>query len=336
VWLDRYLKGENRVIDDPAEKFLEPQQLKVFASLPKDEINTKIDETFVPKAAAKIPESKQQWTEMREGWLASLRQKTFAGWPKEKSPHDLKIVRKQEDGDLVVREYEFTSQEPFRLPLIVVGTPESLKQDRVQLSVVDQRGWNQVTSVLAISQLKEANPSAAEHATKTYKDMIAADGTLVIVAPRGVGPTKWADDDKKRIHIRRRFMLLGQTLAGMQVYDVLRAIDAIEEIEPDAKIQLFGNGDSAVIALYAALFSDKIAALELINPRDSHHEGPDFLNVLRTLDLPQAVALAAQRGPLEISTPNPDAWTYSREVADALGWKHNRLRIVEGQAAPEK
>lgn len=336
VWLDRYLRGENRVITDPAEKFLEPEQLKVFASLPNDEVNTKIDETFVPKAdEPSVPESASNWESMRQSWLTELRELTFAGWPKEKSPLDLKSVRKQEDGDLVVREYEFTSQGAFRLPLIIVGTPQSLKQDRVELHVLSDEEWQSLQRVLG------TDPSAPGLNALPFVKGLLQDGgpnarTLAFVAPRCVGPTRWTDDAKERIHIRRRFMLLGQTLAGMQVYDVLRAIDAIEELEPDAEVRLIGTGDSAVIALYSALFADKVARLELIDLPASHREGPDFLNVLRILELPQAVALAAERGPVQISTPNTDAWMYSREVVESLGWKEDRLEIVEGEPTKEK
>jgi hypothetical protein len=264
---------------------------------------------------------------MRQTWLTKLRDLTFAGWPKEESPLDLKSVRKQEDDDLIVRAYEFTSQGSFRLPLIVVGTPQSLKQDRVELHVLNDEEWQGLQRVLG------SDPSAPDfNALPFVKGLLHDAGpnarTTAFVAPRGVGPTHWTDDAKERIHIRRRFMLLGQTLAGMQVYDVLRAIDAIEEMQPDAEVSLVGTSDSAVIALYAALFADKIAGLDLTNLPASHREGPDFLNVLRILDLPQAVALAAERAPVQISTPEPKAWSYPSEVATALGWEDNHLRIT--------
>lgn len=325
VLFDRYLKDENRVIDDPAEKFLEPEQLKVFASLPNDEKNTSIDESFVATAEAPpVPESASDWESMRQKWVTKLREITFAGWPEEKAPLDMKSVRKQEDGDLVVREYEFTSQGPFRLPLIVVGTQESLKKERVDLHVLNDEEWQSLQEALkADAAISSVN--ALPFVKGPLDD--AAARTLAFVAPRGIGPTHWTDDAKERTHIRRRFMLLGQTLAGMQVYDVLRAIDAVEEMEPDAQILLTGRGDSAVIALYAALFADEVAALALTNLPASHREGPDLLNVLRILDVPQAVAVAAQRAPVQVSVVTPDAWNYAREVAEALGWKDDRLRI---------
>ena len=51
VWFDRYLKGENKPIDKPAEKFFQPEQLKVFAENPGDQLNTRIHEVFTQTAS---------------------------------------------------------------------------------------------------------------------------------------------------------------------------------------------------------------------------------------------------------------------------------------------
>ena len=51
VWFNRFLKNEDPIIRVPAEPLLQPQQLRVFEKLPTDEINTKIQETFVPVAS---------------------------------------------------------------------------------------------------------------------------------------------------------------------------------------------------------------------------------------------------------------------------------------------
>ena len=47
-WLNRYLKGEDPVLQNAAEKLLQPEQLRVFRELPADQKNTRIHESFVP------------------------------------------------------------------------------------------------------------------------------------------------------------------------------------------------------------------------------------------------------------------------------------------------
>ena len=49
--------------------------------------------------------------------------------------------------------------------------------------------------------------------------------------------------------------------------------------------------------LYASLYLPSVTRLDLHDLPASHMQGPAYLNVLRHLDLPQAVALAAERRP---------------------------------------
>ena len=102
VWFNRFLKGEDPLISDAAVPLFEPQQLRVFAKLPADQINTKIQETFVPLASqCAVPQSKEQWTAMRDGWMKALREKVFRGWPSEAEAGPLEVdhvFTAEEDG----------------------------------------------------------------------------------------------------------------------------------------------------------------------------------------------------------------------------------------------
>ena len=48
--------------------------------------------------------------------------------------------------------------------------------------------------------------------------------------------------------------------------------------------------------------------------------GPDFLNVLRVLDVPQTVAMVAENSKVRIQEGAGDGWEYPRAVAERLGW----------------
>ena len=90
---------------------------------------------------------------------------------------------------------------------------------------------------------------------------------------------------------------MGQTLAGQQVWDARRAVSAIQS-QADlkaTKLTLHGEGDSAALALYAGLFEPSVTAFDLWHLPQSHANGPALLNVLRVLDVPFAVTLAAPR-----------------------------------------
>jgi len=60
----------------------------------------------------------------------------------------------------------------------------------------------------------------------------------------------------------------------------------------------------------------------------SHREGPDYLNVLRVLDIPQAVAMAAERLQIHLFETDPRAMDYPIELARRLGWNDKQL-VVE-------
>ena len=56
---------------------------------------------------------------------------------------------------------------------------------------------------------------------------------------------------------------------------------------------MIGFGQAGILAAYAALFEPSIKEVVIIDPPRSHKEGPYFLNVLRVLDIPEALGLLA-------------------------------------------
>jgi len=154
---------------------------------------------------------------------------------------------------------------------------------------------------------------------------------LLWLAPRGIGLTAWNPDPKKQVQIRRRFMLLGQTLDGMRVWDIRRGIQAVRAQEEwrAAPLWLQAEGDLGCDALYASLFEPGAAGLELWRLPTSHQHGPDYLNVLRFLDVPQAAAMAAERHPIRLHQADVQSWDYPIEVAAALGWDRDRVHITK-------
>jgi dienelactone hydrolase len=316
-WFNQHLKGENPLIESAAKDFFRPDELKVFDKLPADQINTRIQETFVPRAAAPPPpKSKAEWQSQREEWRTALREKCFRGWPADVNSSELKVTRDPAEvrgaSHASVTRYDFVSQDNIVLPLYLLepaGVARSALT-RVVLRPLDAAGWPRFLS--------------------GKLDMGSQDGhtAWAFVAPRGIGPTQWTTDKTKQIHIRRRFMLLGQTLDGMRVWDVRRAIQTLRRIDGIANtpLTLEANREMAGVALYAALFEPKIQELVLDNLPLSHREGPDFLNVMRYLDVPQTVAMVAENSRVVIRQEREAGWEYPLAVAKNLGW-NNQIRI---------
>jgi len=339
TWFNRFLKGETPLIDKPAVPFFEWEQLKVFDELPADSINMRIQETLTAKAAPpSVPKSPDQWDKQRTGWMNALREKSFRGWPNETEagPLDVEQVFSVQRHGIRLSAFDFTSQQHVRLRFYLAQRAGLDEADKVVIKVLDEQGWTEwLASVGAgfAAELKDQPlPEINEEAFRQYIDELKnTNNAIVYVMPRGIGPTIWSTDKRKLKEIRRRFMLLGQTLDGMRTLDVRRAIQAVRsrsiESLRDVPVWLEGHGHMAGIALYASLFEPDIAGLDLSNLPLSHHDGPIYLNVLRYLDMPCAVAMAAERSQVNLYQNDDAGWQFPKAVADKLGWPEERFRI---------
>src|SRR5205814_10499900 len=106
-WFNRFLKGEDPVIETAAKKYFEPEQLKVLSNFPDDQKNKTIQETFVPMAQPPaVPESREDWAQQRNDWLMALKEKCFAGWPDKPGAVELKQVFSAEHRGVDLDAYE--------------------------------------------------------------------------------------------------------------------------------------------------------------------------------------------------------------------------------------
>ncbi|MEQ1853248.1 MAG: hypothetical protein ABMA01_16845, partial [Chthoniobacteraceae bacterium] len=205
--------------------------------------------------------------------------------------------------------------------------PEQL--DLVVLNALDEPGWQDFRRMMAVPFAPLFQPA----------DRIGADGkgfaderkmyanspwAMAYFCPRGIGPTAWTGSEKQQTQRLRRFYLLGQTLDGMQVWDIRRSIAALRAAG-FAKPALWLQSQNAMAGntLYASLFEENIARLDLHTLPASHQTGPIYLNVLKSLDLPQAAAMAAARGKVRLYSADKSAFSYPLQVAEKLGWGGN-------------
>jgi hypothetical protein len=317
VWMNRYLKEQEGPIEDVAVKFFEPEQLRVFDELPKDEINTRVDELFVPKALTPVvPASKEEWTSLATRLKQGLDDKVFRGWPDhEPTAAELEVKRVNEHTHLGLRfeEYEFTSQAPYRLRLWAISKGEG--RGPVTIVPIDAERL-QLLENLQFPTVLASEASADSDVVAGWKKLLESPGsTVVFTAPRGLGKTEWTREKLPRAHVRRRFALLGQTDDGMRTWDVRCALKAARSIDSltGRPIQIAGTGDAAVWALYASLYEPPVERVTLTKLPATHMEGPALLNVLRVLDVPTAVALAAGRAPVLVDDEKVAA--FAKQVA---------------------
>jgi hypothetical protein len=295
-WFNRYLQGNDPPVEGVAREFFTPEELQVLPTLPTNAINTNIADIFVPLAK---PEKKSA-----EELRAELREKVFAGWPDESSRPTAKRLFAIERDGLRFSVWDFVSQHDVPLRLYLLESTAVKPAEQVELDVLDAAGWTNWLAAMS-TKFKGELPEelAGEEVPATNPDLFEAwqheltdqHMALAFFAPRGIGLSAWSGGDSRLTKIRRRFMLLGQTLDGMRVWDIRQAVQVLSGLAgmDTAKIKLHAEGPMGVNALYAALFEPAVRQLDLVDLPQSQMQGPDYLNVLKVTDIPQVTEAEA-------------------------------------------
>lgn len=347
-WMNRWLQGDDADVAEQERPRFTPVQLKVFDHLPDDAINKTVHETFrlparpaLPHAQAEVP---KWWLKQRDQWMHALQDKVFRGWPSEPPALHVRPADDIKHDGLRLRAFDFTSEEGVDLRLWLLTAVNVEKPTLVVLTAVDESGWESWTKGLGPAFRKAlqlgADPNRDEAKFIQNRHTLTSNGgAFAVIAPRGIGPTKWAEagtpDD---IHIRRRFPLLGQTLDGQRVWDVRRGLSVLRSLADLQGVPLWlqGSGGMAGIVLYAALFEPDVVRLDLWHPPGSHRQAPTFLNVRTILDMPQAVALTFPKQVRLYVNDDAEAavWEWPARLQAALGQASLEIRQVGKEKTP--
>ena len=291
-WLNLYLRGTDELIDVPATKLFTPEQLKVFTSTPDEEKVTTIHESFVPLVDDQsLPNTLDELNSRKERWKSNLLAKTFAGWDQGRETYEPESIRVTQRDGIKIEQLEYKSDEPFQLQIFRLSL-ENPRTEKTIIRVLNHDDWKRYKTIL--------EPPSSENQASDLSNVAAIreqlqNQHLIIFSPRGIGPNQWTADEKTQTHIRRRFMQLGQTLAGMQIYDLITAFRVVRGL-PEfqcKEVHLEASGAAAHWTLFASIFESGFDSLTTENLPVSHRYSPDLLNVSRVVTLPQVALLAA-------------------------------------------
>lgn len=334
AWMARWLKGDTS--EQPAPdltKRFEPKQLKVFDKLPEPRRNEVIHETFVPAAPFDPPADagklKAWWADRQPKLKTALATQVLAGWPTDPPPLDARVAADVTRDGVRLLAIDFTSEAHVPLRMWVATAVGAERPGEIILSVLDDagyKGWCESFGPEFAAALQYPGKLARNDAmfAQNRAAMLREKWAFAAVAPRGVGPTRWAEaGSKDETHVRRRFPLVGQTLEGQQAWDVRRAAAAVRAARPpgdlkEPRLTLQGRGAAAGLALVAGLDAPGVAALDLWNPPPSFRAGPALLNVMRHTDAPELAALAAASRPVTLhvaAEADRAAWAEAVRVA---------------------
>ena len=335
-WMNRHLRQDEAPIASVAEKLFTPAELKVFAELPVDELNTTIDETFVPAAqVGPPPTSLEQWDERRDQLLTEIEERAFGATSSSPAPLDMQVVADKTAGGIRLRAIEYTSEENLRFTVYVVSNAIATASDpgqpaRAVLRVVDDAGWQEWRSLFAPRFAEVLGPvDATTSDTEPVAVPALEEGILAaVIAPRGWGPNAWDDDEKTQRHLPRRFVLAGTTVDEGRIWDVRRAALAVRTLLSDeSRLSIAGRGPAAAIALYAGLFERSIGEFDLQELPADPHQGPVLIGIQRVLTMPEALALALPRV-VRVRGGDSAAWNWTAAVSRLFESPSEPLRLT--------
>ena len=314
-FINGHLRGDWRPVLDSEEDLVEgsredpqfpipPKRLRVFSTdteIPTDQRNTTIDGSFVPLATPVLPAA-GDYAAWQSELRARLRRVAFGALPE-----SIPAAR-----FLDPRQRKIETEEGIVLSLDVLprrDESETIRKVRVIVGLFEPEVRN---------------------ALERSEDDIATDEIVYVLSPRGVGETRWTERNPPN-YVRRSYPLLGQTIETRQVFDVVAAAELLarQHGEGEAKLWLEAEGNAAVLAIYAACWSDCVDGLRLVSPPLTHmsNEAPQFLNVLRVCDIPDVMGILAPRS-LEVSGVESDRLHRVRALYDSARCRE-RLTIVE-------
>ncbi|NBV23237.1 MAG: acetylxylan esterase [Proteobacteria bacterium] len=313
-WFNKWLKQNEAPVPNYAEKLFTPQQLKVFEKLPGDEITSKCYENFTQLAVESAAFEPQKA-------LAQLQAKTFGGWPATGAavPVNVREVATTTTDNVRLSVHEFDSENGIRLRFYL-ARPSLIAPKELHIETVDESNWRQQLLLAKAGfagafgqELVRAGIDPQSPVTPEQQKQFAGwmryirdhGAAYITFAPRGVGPTALGGDKRYQSQVRRRFMLLGETLASTQVWDVHRASEVARGLPGLGELPLHfhASPEMTEVATFAALFEPKLASLTLAQPPRSDKDAPDFLNWSRFVTPGQLLQLAQQK--TRVNLPKP-------------------------------
>lgn len=252
---------------------IDPEKLRVFPNdVPKDELNTTIDQSFVPMAQVAPPKAGEF-----DGWKAKLvgelRRVSFRCFPE-------RIPAAKMTAQVSSEESRLETEQGIDVYVRCTTRPKPNQEaKRILLDVRDP-------------------DAAAPAAAWTDLAKIQQAGDLVYrVTPRGLDQTQWTRKDPPN-YVARSHVLLGRTVDTGRIWDVIAAARFLHA-KHGGKVPVYVVGQEAagILAAYAALWEPEIAGAMLFQPPLSHMEpaAPQVLNVLRVCDVPEVLGMIAPR-----------------------------------------
>jgi hypothetical protein len=297
-WMRQWL--QNGLTPLPLETNSPPREtaedLACLRELPADALNYRIHNQLTRPASLKKPRSRRAWRQRRTELIEQLNDKVFRWFPKTNIPFETKISRNS--GGWVSR-YANYKDVSFQV--------ERGVRIRAQL-LTPKEGWAGAPALIYVKR-----PGDSIY-FMDFDELLPLLGRfpVLIVNPRFTEQSISAADYTS---IEMTAAWSGRTIAAMQVWDILRAIEwaIVEEKVSPSHLSLYAKGPMGILALYAALRDERVQQVILNEPPASHWQAPALLNVLRFTDVPEIAGAFAPRRLVSV-TKLPEYFEHTRAI----------------------
>jgi dienelactone hydrolase len=291
----KHLKGDKAAVKDTQFEKIDGKDLRVFPEdkdIPKDAINATADETFVPIAKVELP-TKKNFKDWKAGLVKQLKEKVFRHKPENGFPFGIPHTKKfpdggigqETEGGIIIRFGDFSEYDSTRPERI---TWAILNPDEVAKTELDR-----------------------------WVKLLPKSKIINTIFTRGGGAQSWTTKNPPNT-VERSLALLGQTVDSGRVNDVLGLMASFNNprVNEPWNLRLVGRGSAGIITAYVTLLSFfTVAEVVIIDPPTSHRDGPHFLNVMRVLDIPEALGLLAPDTKLTLVGKNAKDKAFDRTAA---------------------
>ena len=326
-WFKRFLANAPDYPAPVAEKLFPPAKLRVFEELPKDERTSTTHEWFVPPApsnasdSSSAPSAAALASELRKTVFPRLAEAT-AVW---------RMVSQSQSGarkTVLLAASTEPADRPGTTPTLLLSgtkpdieallarllpsstpapaTPASQSTPSVNSAPSTPDGkaaLSRSSSPLSVQvrvRLGDRTEAAQLLAQTGAPESSVVEAVLMsrgsaMTGPEGFEQPAWSSTEKDAARVRRRFMLLGETLDSVHVRDQVCIFDALSRAT-SPRIEVSASGPSATNALLTGLLTANPLTLRMESPQlpPTDKTSPDHFNLLRQTTL-QALQSAAQQ-----------------------------------------
>jgi dienelactone hydrolase len=295
-WFDLHVAGEEHPILKRGEKEVDLRTTSVFQGAPPSPNFTHLlPELLSPRGTPALPDSGEDLRELRKKVL-----------------QELQLNRPSQDAGMeVLYQWERDGRTRSRHEGSIQGMRLTLH------SVFHDKSTDLVLSLV----------SSGETFHHPFTDLALPGGNLSFAALEGrLSGLNFSLDPGipfpagsrppgATTRMQMRLMLSGQSPLGIAIEDLLAGLRHLRETEPfgSRRLHLYGKGNTALAALYAALIDESVTGVLLEDLPATHTEGWALPGVLRVLDIPHAVGLLAPRK-TALATSGHNNWNWTKEA----------------------